>query len=196
MPTTNRRPAAPRGQGSRLRQEILEVTARLLEEHGDAAALSLRAVAREVGVAATSIYLHFDSLGSLVRAVKNEQFDELSEVLVAAMEQAPEDPRARLRAMSQAYFDFALDRPGTYKVMFSTTVALPPSEFPSGENAFALAVSAVRAARGSDDDVRLVAAQLWCLMHGMVLLRSSRPQFDWPDRDTQLDDLVHRMVDL
>lgn len=196
MSDTKRRPAAPRGQGNRLRQEILEVTARLLEERGDAAALSLRAIAREVGVAATSIYLHFDSLDALVRAVKNEQFDELNEVLVAAMEQAPEEPRARLRAMTQAYFDFALDRPGTYQVMFSTTVALPPSEFPSGENAFALAVSAVRAARGSDDDVHLVAAQMWCLMHGMVLLRSTRPQFDWPDRDTQLDDLVRRMVDV
>lgn len=196
MPTTKRRQSARRGQGDRLREEILEVTERLLEEHGDVAALSLRAVAREVGVAATSIYLHFDSLTALVRAVKNQKFDEFSAALVAAMERAPDDPRARLRAMTQEYFDFALDRPGTYKVMFSTSLELPPSEVPSGERAFALAVSAVRAARGSDEDSELVAAQMWCLMHGMVLLRATRPKFDWPDRDTQLDDLVRRMVDL
>ena len=98
------------------------MTARLLEKSGDAGTLSLRAIAREVGVAATSIYLHFDSLQALLRAVKEEKYAEFSAACRAAIESAADDPRSRLRALTEAYVDFALERPGTYKVLFATTM--------------------------------------------------------------------------
>ena len=44
----------PRGRGERLREEIIEAATKLVTETGGASQLSLRGVAREVGIAATS----------------------------------------------------------------------------------------------------------------------------------------------
>ena len=48
-----------RGEGARLRDDIVAAAVALLDETGDQAAVSLRAVARRVGIAAPSIYRHF-----------------------------------------------------------------------------------------------------------------------------------------
>src|SRR5215468_10258242 len=69
----------PRGQGERLRDDIIEAASRLLADPA-APPLTLRAVAREVGVAATSVYLHFDDIESLFLAVIDRRFSELVRV--------------------------------------------------------------------------------------------------------------------
>ena len=83
-----RRPAArqrnPRGQGERLRDDIIEAASRLLADPASPP-LTLRAVAREAGVAATSVYLHFDDIASLVLAVSARRFGELVRLQDAAV---------------------------------------------------------------------------------------------------------------
>src|SRR5712691_6873497 len=76
---TRARQRNPRGQGERLRDDIIEAASRLLADPA-APPLTLRAVAREVGVAATSVYLHFDDIESLVLAVADRRFGELVKV--------------------------------------------------------------------------------------------------------------------
>ena len=77
MPTKQMtRKRNPRGQGERLRDDIIEAASRLLADPA-APPLTLRAVAREVGVAATSVYLHFDSIDTLTLATVNHLFAEL-----------------------------------------------------------------------------------------------------------------------
>ena len=49
----------PRGQGDRLREEIISAASELIAESGDADRLSLRSVAKRIGIAAPSIYRHF-----------------------------------------------------------------------------------------------------------------------------------------
>jgi AcrR family transcriptional regulator len=49
----------PWGQGERLRAEILQAAARLLSELGGEQGLSIRGVARAVGIAPASMYKHF-----------------------------------------------------------------------------------------------------------------------------------------
>src|SRR5947199_7637735 len=77
MPMTKTRQRNPRGQGERLRDDIIEAASRLLADPA-APPLTLRAVAREVGVAATSVYLHFDDIESLTLATVNHLFGELT----------------------------------------------------------------------------------------------------------------------
>ena len=72
--------------------------------------LSLRAVAREVGVVPQSVYLHFSDKTQLVRAVIERRFDELSRDMEAA-ESGISDPIAKLRAGCLAYCRFGLDAP-------------------------------------------------------------------------------------
>ena len=59
IPTASRRTRARRGEGERLREEILDAAERLLIETGNRDAVSIRAVAEAVGVTPPSIYLHF-----------------------------------------------------------------------------------------------------------------------------------------
>ena len=72
----------------------------LIERTGSAEAVTLRAVAREVGIAAPSIYAHFPDRDAVLMAVVVRIFDELTE----AIEQGTEVALARTRpaAWSQA----------------------------------------------------------------------------------------------
>src|SRR3954454_18425635 len=103
-----------RGQGERLREEIIEVALRLLDELADDQALSLRAVAREIGIAATSVYIHFDDRDALVLAAMKRCHDDL----VRAVEEAEAghaDAAAGLRARTLLLGAWAHDHPGLYK---------------------------------------------------------------------------------
>src|SRR6195952_1980774 len=100
VPTpTRRRTPARRGSGETLRTEIIEAASDLLAESGDVASMSLRAVARRVGIATTSIYLHFADLDELIVAVKRLRFAELTACLETALATAGPDPVARVRAL-------------------------------------------------------------------------------------------------
>ncbi|WP_328582691.1 TetR/AcrR family transcriptional regulator [Streptomyces sp. NBC_00370] len=73
-----------RGQGDRLRDEIVTAAVDLLDEAGDAGAVTLRSVARRVGIAAPSIYRHFPDQPAIMLAVVRNAFAELDEQLGAA----------------------------------------------------------------------------------------------------------------
>src|SRR3954470_6963452 len=96
MEETRRRPNA-RGQGELLREEIVTAAGRMLDELADDEALSLRAVARAVSIAATSVYLHFPDRDALVLAVLRRCHDQLVEAGDRAAAAAG-DPAAALRA--------------------------------------------------------------------------------------------------
>src|SRR4051794_20726315 len=96
------RARSARGEGARLREDILEAADRLLVGLGDEQKVTMRAVAGEVGVSAPSVYLHFESKAALIQAVCEQLFLRLD----AALEEAAagvHDPEAALRARAQAY---------------------------------------------------------------------------------------------
>lgn len=115
----NRRARSPRGQGERLRGEILAAVARLLDQQvrRPDLNLSLREVARETGVATQSMYLHFESKEALAWAVAADGYDRLIETMRAA----GHDTRTaadRLRAQAHAFWRFAQDNRGVFRLMF------------------------------------------------------------------------------
>src|ERR687888_1511242 len=97
-----RRRRAPRGQGERLRAEILAAAEHLLVETGDEEAVSIRAVADSVGVTPPSIYLHFADKNELMFAVCERQFERLDRVTEEAAAQS-NDPLESLRLRGRAY---------------------------------------------------------------------------------------------
>src|SRR4051794_28338376 len=107
----------PQGQGSRLRQELIAAADRILAQTGDIEGLSLRAVARDVGIATPSIYLHFPNKAALVRAVLDARFAELGEAVGTAVASA-HGPYDSLRAGCLAYCRFGTDHPNAYRVLF------------------------------------------------------------------------------
>ena len=192
-----RRPRNPRGQGERLRDDIIEAASHLLEDPA-APPLSLRAVAREVGVAATSVYLHFDDVESLVRAVASRRFTDL----IRAQDDATAgvtDPCDRLRAACLMYCEFGLAHPGHYQVTFSNPLPVGDLTWEKmpGQKAWEHFVEGVAPCLGrAPDDPEAVrtALLLWQQLHGTVSLRISRPRFPWPPLAETVAEAVGRIT--
>lgn len=161
----------------------------LLETLPSEDALSLRAVAREAGVAAPSVYLHFADKGALVSEVLARRFRELDAALEAAAARA-ESPAAELAARCSAYCAYADDHPGNYRVMFAAVPAddRPGDAAPGAEMVRRLGRLAVRS--GAAGDPLEVGTLLWCGLHGIVTLPASKPLFPWPEREVLLVRLI------
>ena len=196
---TGRR-ANRRGEGDRLRQELLTAAMASVEARG-ARQLSLRGIARQVGIAATSVYLHFPDLDHLLAAVVEQGFDRLTLATSAAARDIA-DPAEELRARCRAYCHFALDHPRLYQLMFEADLPLALRAEPGatpGRRSFDNLVAAVRRcleaglAPAHDDPFRL-ASLIWAAEHGLVLARIARPAFPWAPIDTLVDEMVTRLM--
>jgi len=192
-----RRRKARRGEGDRLRIEIVDAASRLLATTGEVGELSLRSVAREVGVATTSIYLHFRNLDELVLAVKIRYFDEFGETLDAAAMSAGEDMLSRVRARAHAYIRYGLEHRGRYRVLF-TSEMLPAHLVGEatliGVEVFDAVRDEIAEVVGPDEDASLLAVHFWTALHGIVTLRTVRQRFPWPDLDHEVNDLINRLL--
>ena len=119
------------GQGERLRAEVLEAAARLLGELGTVEGLSLRGVAREVGVAPASLYAHFADKSALIDALfdyEHERLVGLLRVAGAGVDEA--DPIGRVRVQLHAFCRFSLANPGHYRVIFGARLGQPEQPGP------------------------------------------------------------------
>lgn len=196
--STGPRKRNQRGQGVRLRAELIEAAGALLAERGNADELSIRAVAAAAGVTPPSIYLHFRDRESLLRAVVAERFDDFARRLSKA-EAAGSDPYDALRRRCRAYFRFGKEHPGHYRLLFSATGLGPKgvgtygkADHP-GAASFIELVDAVQRCLdagnrpATERDSFFHAIQLWAWMHGMIDLRISKPEMPWPAVDTVLD---------
>jgi AcrR family transcriptional regulator len=113
------------------------VTAALKQIEKDGAeAVSLRELAQSLDVSRAAPYRHFEDRDALLAAVAARGFEDLVALYDAALA-GPGDGRARLYALSRAYFDFATQRPGLYRLMFESdflnrdpppAVLIPPAE--------------------------------------------------------------------
>lgn len=200
-PAPGKRSKNRRGEGARLRVELIEAAARLLESSGDAQALTLAAVAREAAIAAPSIYRHFADRNQLIEAVVADRFERLDEALLDAMTGAS-GPAEALRACCGAYCRFGLEHPGHYQVLFSANLALDPArpaERP-GERVFGRLVAAVEACidvgAARQGDASVMAVNVWVALHGIVSLRTSRPHHAWPPVDTLVNAALSGQVGL
>jgi AcrR family transcriptional regulator len=184
-----------RGEGTRLRADIFAAAAALIEETGSEQDVTLREIARRVGIAAPSIYEHFPSREAIVDAVLDAGFAELR----AAVEQAlasQADPWARLRAGCAAYLNFAAQRPGQYRILFGRRLHLTGRLAAAGDETFGLLVTALRdcAAAGqcATDDPTADATVIWLALHGYATLHPSLPGFAWPSLPAVLDRILSR----
>jgi len=83
--------------------------------------LSLRAVARAVGVSAMTPYLHFADRGALLAAVYSERLRDLTVALAAAVGAGhPASGADRLRALADAYVTYGRQHPGPYRLLFGS----------------------------------------------------------------------------
>jgi AcrR family transcriptional regulator len=183
-----------------LREDLIAAAIAMVEEDG--ARVSLRSVARRVGIAATSVYLHFPDIDHLLDAVVQRSFAELTATAAEAAGEAA-DPAEQLRKRCRAYCRFGLEHSNRYRLMFQAdlpvaTVGSDPAATP-GRQALDKLVAAVDRclqaglAPAHNDPFRL-ASLLWTAEHGIVLARISRPTFPWGPLDSFVDEMVDRIM--
>ncbi len=190
MTTVQRRRLNPRGEGGRLREEILEAASRLLIS-SPAQAVTLRGIAREAGIAAPSVYPHFADRDAILDALVERNFERLEQVCRDAFDATRPGP-ARLRAVCDAYVRFAEENPGDYRVLFERSVANrvnPPHEYPAGVRALNLLAEAVANVSPNGDPL-CDAQALWVAMHGMLVLMPAMPGAPWRPRHQLVERLI------
>jgi AcrR family transcriptional regulator len=195
-PSSPRRARARRGQGERLRDEILEAASRLLAETGDEDAVSIRAVADAVGVTPPSIYMHFADKNALIFAICERYMDELDRVSGEAA-RSSDDLVESIALRGRAYIRFGLDNREPYRIIFMrkpTDTPLPwQYEKILSSSAFGHLLQDVTSAIDAgrlEGDPMLVSISFWAAVHGLTSLLISKPQFPWPDLEPMVDQLI------
>jgi AcrR family transcriptional regulator len=186
----------PRGQGERLREEIVTAALKLLEELGDDQALSMRAVAREIGTAATSVYLHFSDRDALVLAALERCHHDLTREVDDA-EAAAGDPVASLRARTLVMGTWAYRHPGLYKVLHESTLnqrADMSFQRTLGDRTTGAVQRCMTAGLIPADDPALVALDLRAAVHGAVSMRLNQPDHPWPPLAEQVERFLVKLV--
>ncbi|PZE55912.1 TetR/AcrR family transcriptional regulator [Curtobacterium sp. MCLR17_044] len=101
--------------------DILAAARTRLTEEGPAA-LSLRAVARDVGMVSSAVYRYFPSRDDLLTALLITDYDELGAAVEAAGAAAGPAPGARWVAMCRAIRDWSIAHPGDFALLFGSPV--------------------------------------------------------------------------
>ncbi|WP_067778133.1 TetR/AcrR family transcriptional regulator [Nocardia amikacinitolerans] len=150
---------------ARARAQTMEDIKRIGREHlatHGAAALSLRAVARDLGVVSSAVYRYVRSRDELLTLLVVDGYNALGDAVDDALTAAPADPAERLRVAGRAVRAWALAEPAWYGLLFGSPV--PGYEAPADQTV--------------DPGVRVIATllRIFADAHGAGRLREpSRP---------------------
>ena len=162
--------------------------------------MTLRAVAREVGIAAPSIYAHFPDRDAVVHALIDDSFTQLLHVAQRATDAGPQDPVGRLRSGCRAYLAYAEYAPHRYRMLFGRSKkapTMPPPEDDPGMRAFAVLVDGIQACIdagvSTSPDAESDASALWAALHGCAMLLVDLHILEW---DVALEHIVTALARL
>jgi len=166
-----------------LRRDAIVARAVEIVDDGGPDALSLRALARDLGVSAPALYDHIRSKDDLLRLVAGAGYAELASRWVSL---DPTDAEAWIRASSHAYVAFALERPGLFALMFRFRPAFVEGpgevEDPAATAVFEVALGVVERA-SVEGGLRAappleLALGIWAAMHGVATVLSMSPELN------------------
>jgi AcrR family transcriptional regulator len=105
------------------RETLAEIKARAMDQvaEGGAAAVSLNAIARAMGMSPAALYRYFDSRDALLAELVVGAYGSLADALGRAAGGTSADGAARLVAVAHAYRDWALANPNSYLLIFATS---------------------------------------------------------------------------
>jgi len=153
-----------------LRDALIRAALREAEQ-GGAEAISIKGLAKLLGVSQPAPYRHFADREALLAAVTAEAFRQLNAILRAAM--ARTSKQSKLSRLALATLDFGLRRNGIYRLMFASrtvSCAAEGSELHEAtRETFALVIEALDAPAVGYLRERH-ALKIWAALHGVVML--------------------------
>jgi AcrR family transcriptional regulator len=169
-----------------LRTALVDAGLKALESNA-LADLSLRQLARDVGVSATAVYRHFPDKQALMRALAVAGIEKLGLAQQQAAESANKDADS-FAATGRAYVRFALDNPALFRLIFSQCEPIGETVFGDNLAARLLRDKAIHATGGDEASARRLMVQAWAIVHGLAMLML--------DRQLPMDDaLIDRVID-
>ncbi len=191
----------PRGQGHRLRDEIIAGATQLIERTGSEHSITLRAVAREIGIAAPSIAPHFADRAEIIDAVVATELDAFTKALHDAASGVT-DPVEAILAACRAYVALGRAHPKPLPAPLRTPL---PGDLgrraasdardrarhePHHRAGVGLVQGCIDAGRSASTDAFGDILAIWMLLHGLVALPTSITSLPWPDTDRTLTESV------
>jgi AcrR family transcriptional regulator len=183
--TAGRRPA-------RLsRDSIVNAALTFLDREGWDA-LTINALANQLGTKGPSLYNHVQSLDDLRRTVRMRVVGDIIDMLKTVGQGRTRDDA--VTAMASAYRSYAHHHPGRYSAFTRMPLGGDDPEFTDATRAAAAPVISVLASYGLDGEEAFYAAlEFWSAMHGFVLLEMTGAM-NGIDTDAVFTDMVMRLA--
>lgn len=155
-------------------------------------ALTINALATQLGTKGPSLYNHVHSLDDLRRSVRMRVIDDIIGMLKTVGDGRAGDDA--VMAMAGAYRSYAHHHPGRYSAFTRMPLGGDDPEFTAATRAAAAPVISVLASYGLDGEHAFYAAlEFWSAMHGFVLLEMTGAMND-VDTDAVFYDMVRRLA--
>ena len=184
--------ARPAARPTRLsRDSIVNAALTFLDREGWDA-LTINALAMQLGTKGPSLYNHVNSLEDLRRTVRMRVVGDIIEMLTTVADGRTRDDA--VTAMASAYRSYAHHHPGRYSAFTRMPLGGDDPEFTEASRAAAAPVISVLGSYGLDGDNAFYAAlEFWSAMHGFVLLEMTGAMTGI-DTDVVFTDMVMRLA--
>jgi AcrR family transcriptional regulator len=177
------------------REMIVNAALNFLDREGWDA-LTINALASQLGTKGPSLYNHVDSLEDLRRTVRMRVIDDILQMLSTVGAGRTRDDA--VIAMASAYRSYAHHHPGRYSAFTRMPLGGDDPEFTSASHAAAAPVISVLASYGLDgEDAFHGALEFWAALHGFVLLEMTGVMDSGVvkvDTDAVFTDMVRRLA--
>jgi AcrR family transcriptional regulator len=172
------------------REAIVNAALTFLDREGWDA-LTINALANQLGTKGPSLYNHVDSLDDLRRSVRMRVVGDIIDMLnTVGQGRTPDDA---VMVMAGAYRSYAHHHPGRYSAFTRMPLGGDDPEFTEATHAAAAPVIAVLSDYGLDQESAFFAAlEFWSAMHGFVLLEMTGVMSGL-DTDAVFSDMVMRL---
>jgi AcrR family transcriptional regulator len=184
--------ARPAARPTRLsRDSIINAALTFLDREGWDA-LTINALANQLGTKGPSLYNHVNSLDDLRRTVRMRVVGDIIAMLNTVGQGRTRDDA--VMAMASAYRSYAHHHPGRYSAFTRMPLGGDDPEFTDATRAAAAPVIAVLASYGLDgEDAFHASLEFWSAMHGFVLLEMTGVM-SGIDTDAVFTDMVMRLA--
>jgi AcrR family transcriptional regulator len=183
-----------------LRDQILDISRHMLFEDGYTS-LSMRKIAKQANVSATSIYLYFENKDHLLHTLIEESVEDLSLFIESKALPVTENIE-RFKKIIESYVDFGLQYPEKYEIIYKvrpeSMARYPKEKFRKARRAYELLVKTIEDSVSAGDmevDKPLVAAySIWAQLHGVVSVVLNKRLDSRIDQKQFIEDSIEHVV--
>ena len=156
-----------------LKMELLKEGLTLLDAQG-VEGVTIRAVARNAGVAHSAPANHFPSRRAMLTAIAAIVFADLADLTIAAITDLADKPEQAIQAFAETCFQFAFDTPNRYQLLWQRQLVDQddPALAKEMERVYSTLLSLLRQDQVNHRvDIETDAIAIWSMIHGYISMR-------------------------